>query len=190
MKMESNLNRKMRLKYVFYLTFIILVTLFIVYYTYVPTFDNDNDSGVDFMVPAAMEINFSYILLPFMIFLVFFLTALAVSYVQTSRKIDFKAHKEIKKRPAVSISYTKNHVVSNPIPSSIELLKEIIISDDIDQQEKKLTLISHDLLRKIDLFEWDEEVRKRIFLNEIAALTPCEREEIIEYMLLKSKNMK
>ena len=64
------------------------------------------------------------------------------------------------------------------------LLKSIEEARDLKKFE--LSSISPDFLNKVDKFKWDNERQKVEFIKEMFALTPEERDDIINYMIEKS----
>jgi len=118
----------------------------------------------------------------------------AVAYYRNSWEVDDKNLTKIKKRPNVAISYSKNNKFHLPIKTSKEILSEIQNSERliqaIDEEELnekiEMTLLSDNIIKKIDIFDWKDEPRKMKFIKEVIALTPEDREDIIEYMLEKS----
>ena len=66
---------------------------------------------------------------------------------------------------------------------------KVILGDcekELDLLKKSdLTSISDNILKKIDEFNWKDEIEKEQFIYEIISLTPNEREELIDYMVRK-----
>ena len=106
----------------------------------------------------------------------------------------------------ISISYAKSRDLFNPQEKSrknTRRSKEIIdysinnnlliqlISGDEEESELvktfQLTSITEDFLHRIDLLGWEDERQKARFIREMLALTPEERDDIIDYMLEKSR---
>lgn len=67
-------------------------------------------------------------------------------------------------------------------------VKNVQFDSNFDLLKKSdLTSISDNILKKIDEFNWKDEIEKEQFIYEIISLTPNEREELIDYMLRKVK---
>ncbi|MFX0070026.1 MAG: hypothetical protein ACFFAO_02960 [Candidatus Hermodarchaeota archaeon] len=72
-----------------------------------------------------------------------------------------------------------------------ELINNENLIDSINQEKDlekfKLNSISEDFFYKVDKFRWINENQKVEFIKEMLALTPTERNHIINYMMEKSK---
>ena len=196
--MRSKMPRTFYLKYLLSFIIILIGLLLCLYFTIYNLFSTstfaDSNRGND---PSAMSVSMNPDLIwyPSMIFLVVAMVAIFISYIRASQKYEFKGQKDFKKRPNVAISYSNNHVSDLPIKTSKEILNEIQNSERlikvIDEEELnnkiEMTLLTEDLIKNMDLINWVDEKRKKNFVQEILALTLEEREEVIEYMLEKSR---
>ena len=54
------------------------------------------------------------------------------------------------------------------------------------KEKYELDSITLDFFHKVDSFQWDDEKQKVEFISEMLALTPEERDDIINYMIEKS----
>jgi len=139
------------------------------------------EKQVDFYVPTVIIINFSIILLG----------SLSVSkYLFRSQHFPRIRKSPMKpemtpKRLKSSKMIIADEISNKDILSVIEgyPIKNSINSTNISY----LTSVKDDILKKIDNFDWQNEREKVQFIKEILALTPEEREDIIDYMLKKSK---
>jgi hypothetical protein len=78
--------------------------------------------------------------------------------------------------------YRKKQSVNKEIRS-----ESVIIDEDLtDLKNKDLTIFSEEFLKTINTFEWDPN-EKDAFINEMSALKPRERMNILKEMLDKSK---
>jgi hypothetical protein len=77
----------------------------------------------------------------------------------------------------------EDEIASIPLLKSVE--EDQFKNKDILPYKLNLTAISDDFLKKIDKFNWKNENEKIQFINEMIALTPEEREEILNYMFKK-----
>ncbi|MFX1259917.1 MAG: hypothetical protein ACFFAN_18865 [Promethearchaeota archaeon] len=175
--------------------------------------DNDDDTVFFAMV---MEIRF-FILILILLIITFFATVL-ISIKYSGKKPKFQPEPNYKFGPRSSISSSKNrknaqesreiegkikNIKKKVLPkSSKELLNEKYdnravlthLKDEISQEhteiKKKIeiTSISNEILNKIDKFKWKSEDEKLEFINEMLALSPKEREEILDFMLKKAKD--
>jgi hypothetical protein len=83
----------------------------------------------------------------------------------------------------------------NKPKSAIEIINELInnerllnsINQEKDLEKSELSFISMNFLNKVDKFRWTDESQKVEFIREMLALTPKERDDIISYMMERSK---
>ena len=81
----------------------------------------------------------------------------------------------------------EDEIASVPLLKSFE---EDKFKDKTNLSNKlNLTAISDDFLNTIDKFYWENENEKLQFINEMIALTPEEREEILAYMFKKAQKI-
>jgi hypothetical protein len=157
-----------------------------------PTFTQEQPPpGVNYM-----RIDTTFLVIPFIIFIVAFISALSVSYYKLYMKNKIKPMPEFKKRPGVSLSYANNHIHSKVALASKVLLRLnknndnimlAIKSSEISEVQDELTMLSEDFLKKVDQFNWEDDEQKLQFINEMLTLTPEERNEVIGYMFGKSE---
>ncbi|MFX0139853.1 MAG: nitrous oxide reductase family maturation protein NosD [Candidatus Hodarchaeota archaeon] len=86
---------------------------------------------------------------------------------------------------------TSNNIIDNIVHNQLlyQLYEKEQFESNIDLFKKfELTSISDDILKKIDEIDWENDNEKESFIHELLALTPEERDEIVDYMLKKSKN--
>ncbi len=103
--------------------------------------------------------------------------------------VEKEGHKEYKRVVDEDIQSIKKP------KAAIEIIYELInnerLLDSINQEkilEKfELSSISVDFLNKVDKFRWTDESQKVEFIKEMLALTPKERDDIISYMMERSK---
>jgi len=136
----------------------------------------------------------------FIIVVIVIFASMGISARRDAKRDEFKPFPYIKVRSRRSISYArKKNEFDRSFPPAKELVyngydnRELlkIIESDFDQlKTKELTVLSDDILNKIEQFDWEEETEKTQFINEIIALTPEEREDILDYMFKKSKKNK
>ncbi len=134
-------------------------------------------SRVDYFIPILIIVNISIIV---------------ISSISVSRYlIDFENF------PAMSNFYSR---FSKSLKKSKEIIDKRIDNNFLIQVIEKsltrtqsfvspkleLTAISDDLLKKIDNFRWKSQNEKFQFIKELIALTPKEREDILDYMLKKT----
>ena len=84
---------------------------------------------------------------------------------------------------------TSKKIIVNEINNDylLLLLEKSQIEEHSNNFSKfELTAISDNFLKKIDEFNWKNEDEKFKFIKEMLALTPEDREDILEYMFKKS----
>ena len=136
----------------------------------------------------------------FIIVILVLFASMGISARRDAKRDKFKPLPDVKVRSRRSISYArKKNEFDRSFPPAKELvyneydnreLLNIIESDSNRLKTKELTVLSDEILIKIDEFDWEEETEKTQFINEIIALTPEEREDILDYMFKKSKKNK
>ena len=190
--MESKIRRRKVLKD--FLTILIILTgiLYISYVTWSETFKPPPTFMPD---DGSIFINPDVIWIPSMIFMVGLILVVSIAYVISARNLPHLPLENFKKRPNVAISYSRNGQSHSLIKNSHDILSELqnsqrltqIIDEENLEDLTELTLLTKDIIKKIDQINWEDENQKKEFIIEILALTPEEREEIIDYMLIKSR---
>ncbi len=136
-------------------------------------------------------------------FVIILFLVLSISITYAKRRNLFKPLESIKELPRGSISHPikKNGYLTRNIKTSKEcindftkneillpLVSEKLTEDELERSRTlELTSISDNFLHKVDDINWEDELQKARFIREMLALTPEEREEIIDYMLEKSR---
>lgn len=83
--------------------------------------------------------------------------------------------------------YNNSFRIEDKILDSKALINQNIDSENIEKlKEIDLTVINEDYLKRVDSFEWLNKDEKWFFLNEMLALTPQEREQILQRMEKRS----
>jgi len=138
---------------------------------------------------------FLFIILAVFICSLSIITASSTYYYKTRRQTRAKLAKKeaLIKKPLVR-SYDEKIVKSQKLKDYIEnknlfRVEKEQFESNIDLFKKfELTSISDDILKRIDDINWKNESEKEPFIHELLALTPEERDDIVDYMLKKSKS--
>lgn len=189
--MESKMRRKNYLKDFLWILIILTGIIFISYTTMYETFAPPT-FGPDNGTPIIMDPDLVWI--PSLIFMVVLVLGVAIAYAINSRNLLYAPQKDFKKRPNVAISYSRNNLSPSLTRNSKDILSKIqnshrlnqIINEEKFDNSTELTILTEDIIKKIEKINWEDEDQKTQFLVEILALTPEEREDIIDYMLEKS----
>lgn len=123
--------------------------------------------------------------------IVFILSITAIVRYREKKRLIFRP-------PSEHISYDEKDEDFQSIKkpkNAREIINELINNEDIldwinqekDLKKFELSSISTDFLNKVDIFRWTDLTQKIQFIKEMLALTPKERDDVISYMMERSK---
>lgn len=154
--------------------------------------DRDGDGGLLFALPPPQFL---------LIGIILFLSISGIMY--------YKIRKDKFREPHPGIPHTFERTgkksfeksmngafhVDKKVKPAKEIIKEVIKNETLlklveegkSLKDNELSSISEDYLKKVDKIPWESEDEKIDFITEMLSLTPEERDDIIDYMLEKSK---